>query len=434
MFILCDDALDIHVRVCLGFRGNNAWTSYSVTSPIKSRNDACSWYYKDVLYMFGGGSINPDKIEDGLYMLNLTAPVSAYAWTKLSLPNEPPGRFGAGCKIVEPYQDANGVWVTKFQDYSLTLFGGHGNTGYLNDMYQLNLVKIFQNTSAWTVLNTPQPFPSPRSYMSFALIGLTMFVFGGMGAQGLVLGDTWTGVIVVTSATNIDTLQWVSPTILSPFSPLPRAYHSASGAQGSVYMFGGCGNGVGSTLPIYGDLWRFTPALATWTQLFPSGAIPTPRYAHTVLTFSTPYLSSTGKLLYQSMYYIFGGITTQGTVNELWTYNVNTNGWQIIKAAFPGAAWPGPRAFHDTAPIGTVVSAAILAQMRLWQSNISSFATSLLNTYTNEQFPPSSNSAYSASAYYKLQVQTFLQTATTQYLPQLAVGSSLTYLMVYVNF
>jgi hypothetical protein len=104
-------------------------------------------------------------------------------------------------------------------------------------------------------------------------------------------------------------------------------------------LFGGTKNG-GSSPGLKNDLWQGTlacngPATSacttqvTWTQLFPTGAAPSPRTNaggaiwQTTITFTPPFTININRKLV-----IYGGTDASGALNDLWEYDIPTNAWR----------------------------------------------------------------------------------------------------------
>ena len=114
----------------------------------------------------------------------------------------------------------------------------------------------------------------------------------------------------------------------------------ARAGQGMVYqsptglliMFGGIpGGGAGA----FNDTWAYSPIANTWTQLKPSGALPTARLNHAMAL--DP---DTGRVI------MFGGLGDDGVLNDTWAYDPAANAWTNLS---PTGTMPSPRAGHSMA-------------------------------------------------------------------------------------
>ncbi len=117
--------------------------------------------------------------------------------------------------------------------------------------------------------------------------------------------------------------QWQS---IESGSPSARMNHTMVTIDGLVYLFGGENT---SPSEYYNDLWVYEDEASEWSELAPSGDIPTARAWHTAT-------------VYNGNMYVFGGATTSGTVMDIWEYNPQTNGW-TKKAS---TSEPSARLYH----------------------------------------------------------------------------------------
>jgi hypothetical protein len=154
---------------------SNTWTNFTVnaTSLPLSRNDACAWYMNHTLYMFGGQTADPEFVQNGLFMLNLTR--FPYTWVRLQYTNEPLGRMGLDCQVVPPV--ALSVTNTDptyrgLVNPGVVLFGGLDNVGYSNQLLYLDMTR-----KAFIDFNPNTLMPSPRSFTAMAIVGTPNFFF-----------------------------------------------------------------------------------------------------------------------------------------------------------------------------------------------------------------------------------------------------------------
>ena len=133
-----------------------------------------------------------------------------------------------------------------------------------------------------------------------------MLVFGGSNLKS-VLNDTW----AYDPAANA----WRD---LSPSGTPPPARSGQSmvcdSGTGQVIMFGGSDdNGF------FNDTWAYDPSKNTWTNLSPSGPLPPPRSAQSMV-----YDSTSGHVI------MFGGTNDQGDLNDIWAYDPAANAWRDL--------------------------------------------------------------------------------------------------------
>ena len=119
------------------------------------------------------------------------------------------------------------------------------------------------------------------------------------------------------------------------------------------YVFGGviCPNQVCSAqsslfVPFVSDsLYLFSPSTLTWTDLtYASNAThpwPPARNKHTSVLLGP---ESNASML------IYGGVSANETLGDLWAYTFSTRQWKLIRALSTNS--PGPRCMHFAIPIG----------------------------------------------------------------------------------
>ena len=119
--------------------------------------------------------------------------------------------------------------------------------------------------------------------------------------------DTW--------SFNLETDSW---TDLSPSGdrPLKRCLHQCffDGTSNQLVLFGGQSNSV----PFLGDVWKFDVGSGAWTETEPGEPAPLPRFN----------LSLAGDPD-SGQFFLYGGLSTQGTRDDLWAYSAS-DGWNEL--------------------------------------------------------------------------------------------------------
>ena len=163
----------------------------------------------------------------------------------------------------------------------------------------------------WTNMQ-PSNSPLPRwseGTMVYDPTGQRTILFGGYGATDSTgstfspLNDTW--------AYDVKNNSWAN---LGPADPPTARYAGAvacDSEDGTVILFGGW-DFTGQSL---GDTWAYDPSTNAWTDLSPVQA-PPPRYRASMV-----YDSTTGEML------LFGGVGSAGVLNDLWAYSLANNTW-----------------------------------------------------------------------------------------------------------
>ncbi len=191
-----------------------------------------------------------------------------------------------------------------------------------------------------------QPYPGqygpPKKGASSLLawlIPLIVLVLAGT-ALGLFFGlrgdDGDTGGTTATTKRTTTTTTTTSPpapafwTDLNPSGDVPTARTGHAMAydptRRQVFLFGGW-----SIAESFGDTWMYEPASNAWAELSPAGSLPTARTGHALA-----YDPGTGKLI------MFGGYDSTGDLelNDTWAYDPAANTWTEIT---PTGDLPSPR-------------------------------------------------------------------------------------------
>jgi len=117
---------------------------------------------------------------------------------------------------------------------------------------------------------------------------------------------------------------------------------------GDLYLFGGFWHNISygtyvncGTEPCtwFNDMWVYSSLGNKWTQLYPGGTLPAPRYGHTATVVG------------ENMY-VFGGNANNTLKNDMWAYSFAFNVWQKLA---PVGAMPSPRYAASAVAIGEAV-------------------------------------------------------------------------------
>ena len=235
--------------------GTQAWGNLNPTGTKPIARDGHLMVYDsthDRVLVFGGSDASHNEMND-VWSLTLGA---TPAWTKLNpAGTPPPERFGA-CGVYDPAGDR------------LVVFGGAGVLIY-NDAWALTL----SGTPTWTQL-TPSGTPPPARFLAGSArnpVTNSMVVFGG--TDSTLMNDAWT-----LSLSGSPAWTQISASGTPPSQRYqPTAIYDQS--RDRLVVFGGF-DGV----TFCGDTWALALTGApAWTQLFPAGLSPTPRYGHTAV-------------------------------------------------------------------------------------------------------------------------------------------------------
>jgi len=110
---------------------------------------------------------------------------------------------------------------------------------------------------------------------------------------------------------DLETHKWALLTPTSQVAPSPRAGHSATFHNDSMYIFGG----KDDENQKLNDLWRFDMVQLSWTKIVTEGHCPPPRAGHSAVVYE-------GKIM------IFGGIfEVTKEMNDCHLYDIQKNSW-----------------------------------------------------------------------------------------------------------
>jgi Galactose oxidase, central domain len=241
------------------------------------------------LLLFGGRTDDGTPLGD-TWRFDLTN----QEWQQLTGPG-PSARFGHSAAVD---QEARRLY----------LFGGQADgTTFFNDAWMLDLA-----TEEWSEINAGDgPRPQPR-YGSSAVLTEDdrLLISHGFTDQGR-FDDTW--------SLDLNESQW---TDVSPpngeVRPLPRCLHETvwDTAAQRMLLFGGCSSGYGPCPQ--GDLWAFDPAERTWAPI-ENEPTPAPR--------SNPALAIDPE---RDRALLLAGLTADGYAGDLWS---------LALGATPDMAW-----------------------------------------------------------------------------------------------
>jgi N-acetylneuraminic acid mutarotase len=276
----------------------DAWTELTPTGTVPAPRGGGMMAYDPTsgrLILFGG-TVQLDS-EDGDGGDISSAETWAYdpaanSWAKLMPAGTTPLPLTGATLLYDP--------VTQ----RMLLFGGWNQSvpdspNYLNYLWAYDPA-----TNEWTVLHPERAGPSRRWGYAAAYDSSAgrMTVFGGEAvgvSPGGPYDDTW----AYDSLANT----W---TELRPQGEVPAARTGAKMVYDTVgrriIMFGGCRSGNST---YFNDIWAYDSAANTWTQLDPSGALPSSRIFPLLV-----WVSSAGQIV------MFGGLGPVGFPNDTWAF------------------------------------------------------------------------------------------------------------------
>jgi hypothetical protein len=261
--------------------------------------------FTDRMIIFGGDPVGcaTNKYNDTWLLLDATGAHGTPAWVQLSPAGGPPPARSDHSAIYDPINNR------------MTIAGGFGPTGNLNDVWVLTNASGLGGTQKWIQLNPTggPPAANAERSVTYDLASNRMTVFGGENCCVTnVYNDTW----VLTQANGLGgTPKWIKQ---NPSGTLPSPRYSSVAVYdpptNKMTIFDGTGPGSGSGS--FNEVWVLTNANGLhgrpkWSQLNPSGTPPSPRGGE-VANPTVSYDAGYGRMI------IFGGNTANGLVDDTW--------------------------------------------------------------------------------------------------------------------
>lgn len=174
----------------------------------------------------------------------------------------------------------------------------------------------------YTLLGSTGSQPSPRidGTIAYDPTDRTVYLFGGQDSAAR--NDLW--------AYSLATRQWREVTT-GATRPPARFGHTLAfdPVRRRVVAFGGQAAGF------FSDVWAFSIAAGTWSQLSPDDAGPNRRYGHSGI-----YDATRDRLV------ISHGFTDEGRFDDTWAFDFSNNSWRDIS---PASNRPVRRCLHHAA-------------------------------------------------------------------------------------
>jgi len=165
--------------------------------------------------------------------------------------------------------------------------------------------------------------------------------------------------------------------------PTPRYGHSGTVHGGKWFIFGGYENSLAATCD---ELWEFSFATSSWTQLKPEGDKPPSRFQHAA---TLTRRDGDMKLI------IFGGNDGAKSLDDLWEYSLSSNKWTQLKLTGqnPTARY-GHSCFLSTASYLMIIGGNTDRGNNLFEVNLGTLESKVVA----EERAPSSRSNFSIVA------------------------------------
>ncbi|KAF9676452.1 hypothetical protein SADUNF_Sadunf08G0003500 [Salix dunnii] len=223
-------------------------------------------FVSDCLVLFGGGCEGGRHLDDTWVAYIGNDFQRMLKWQKVNS-GIPSGRFGHTCVVIGD---------------NLVVFGGINDRGMRQNDTWVGQVVIRENlgiTLSWRLLDVRSVAPPPRgAHAACCIDKRTMVIHGGIGLDGLRLGDTW----ILELPENFCSGTWRE--LVAHPSPPPRSGHTLTFIEGTgTVLFGGRGLGY----DVLHDVWLLQASedQLKWVQMLynlqdiPEG-VSLPRVGH----------------------------------------------------------------------------------------------------------------------------------------------------------
>ncbi len=249
--------------------------------------------------IFGGTDVPGVIVPGGGFTFRTVAVMWAWdyasaTWTELEPSGPvPPSRLGAGMAFDPTTRRL--IMFGGWKDIDFPKTTGQVGT-FLNDTWAYDPV-----ANTWTELKPSGTLPSPRQPDGMLYDPATgrILVFGGAGGETGAQNDIW--------AYEPTGNRWIE---LNPRGPRPEKRWGAGIAYDAmrrqVILFGGS---PADQSKYYADTWLYDVAGNAWTELKPSGTLPSPR-AGALLK----YFEATDQVI------MFAGLGPSGDLKDLWAF------------------------------------------------------------------------------------------------------------------
>ncbi|KAI4329451.1 hypothetical protein L6164_021713 [Bauhinia variegata] len=206
-------------------------------------------FVSDCLVLFGGGCEGGRHLDDTWVAYIGNDFRRMLKWQKVNS-GIPSGRFGHTCLELGDF---------------LVLFGGindHGNRQNDTWVGQVTYAENIGITFSWKLVDVGAIAPPPRgAHAASSIDNKRMVIHGGIGLQGIRLGDTW----VLELSENLSSGRWYE--IVTHPSPPARSGHTLTCiGRSRIILFGGRGLGY----EVLDDVWLLDErdlGYPTWVQI-----------------------------------------------------------------------------------------------------------------------------------------------------------------------
>ena len=293
------------LRLQLGQRSfTTVVTAAPTGAPPPRAFHLAAWDATDTqLLVLGGSGSGGVPVAPDLFALDLS--VTPPTWSRPATTGTAPAALTG---MAGGWDRANRRWY---------VFGGSDQA--FTGTPTSTLLVLDAATSTWNQPSVSGTTPPARSFAAatFDEASARFVVHGGLGANGVMLGDTWVFDPV--------TVTWTSAMMSGPG---PRVASTFFQGASPPVLFGG-GDAVNAPQTHFNDVWEFEPLTATWTLRATMNG-PAPRRSAVGVTVGGLRHLVSG---------VFDDGATQTLFNDVWALQWPARTWQQVRSNAPvGAA------------------------------------------------------------------------------------------------
>ncbi|MBA0875793.1 hypothetical protein Goshw_006575 [Gossypium schwendimanii] len=262
-----------------------------ISPPITGQNPKARYQHgaavlQEKMYIYGGN-------HNGRYLGDLhVLDFRSWTWSKV------------GTKAVESPSPVN---IAPCAGHSLIPWGNKllSIAGHMKDPSETIQVKAFDpQTGTWSMLKTYGKPPVSRGGQSVNLVGTTLVIFGGQGANRTLLNDLY--------ILDLETMTWDEIDVAG-VAPSPRSDHAAAvHAERYLLVFGGSSHAT-----FFNDLHVLDLQTMEWSKPAQLGELPTPRAGHAGVTIGENW-------------FIAGGGDNKSGVSKTIVLNMSSFVWSVV--------------------------------------------------------------------------------------------------------